>query len=277
MLHQVPVDGGELTVETHDGDTAPVLAIHGLTSNRKLWNWVAAHNFSLVTPDLRGRADSAEVTGPSSIRQHADDMVRVLDALNFDTITVAGMSMGAYVGVDLAVRYPDRVRALVLVDGGFPMAAHEAMTPEMVAEAFAPQLAVLERSWTAITYIALNAALNPLIDPEDPLTREYFSHDLSPDGHRRMSKDAVLADVSDVVSGEKRWQELTVPTWFLHAEWSTGPDTQPAYTVDQVQAFQRALPSLHEPVLINEVDHGGTVMSPAGAAVTAEVLADALK
>ena len=68
-----------------------------------------------------------------------------------------------------------------------------------------------------------------------------------------------------------------MPTWFLHAEWSTGPDTQPAYTVDQVQAFQRALPSLHEPVLINEVDHGGTVMSPAGAAVTAEVLADALK
>jgi hypothetical protein len=38
----VPVDGGDLAVEIHDGDTPPALAIHGVSGSRKLWNWVAS-------------------------------------------------------------------------------------------------------------------------------------------------------------------------------------------------------------------------------------------
>ncbi|MGZ3148199.1 alpha/beta fold hydrolase [Lentzea chajnantorensis] len=276
MLHHVPVTGGTLTVEVVDGDTAPVLAVHGLTSNRKLWSWVAAHGFTLVAPDLRGRADSVALTG-SSLRQHTDDMVRVLDALELDAVTVCGMSMGAYVGVDLAVRHPDRVRALVLVDGGLPMPAHAAMTPELIEAAFAPQLAVLDRTWTPDGYLAANAAANPLIDPADPLQRAYFAHDLSPDGHRRLDRATVLADARDTVLGTSPWRSLTVPTWFVHAGWSTGPDTPPAYSAQDAAGFRAALPVLHEPVLIPEVDHGGTVMTAAGAAVTAGVLTEALR
>ena len=89
--------------------------------------------------------------------------------------------------------------------------------------------------------------------------------------------DTLIADATDVVFSESRWRELTVPTWFAHAEWSTGPDTPPAYTVEDALRFRAALPELREPMLINEVDHGGTVMTAAGAAVTAEVLAEALK
>ncbi len=276
MLHDIPVDGGTLVVEVTDGDTTPVLAIHGLTGNRKLWSWVAAHGCTLVAPDLRGRADSASLVG-SSLRRHTDDMVRVLDALDLESVTVCGMSMGAYVGVDLAVRHPDRVRALVLVDGGLPMAAHAAMTPDVIDAAFAPQLAVLAQTWTPDSYIAANAAVNPLIDPSDPLLRAYLAHDLSADGHRRLDKDTVLADAHATVLGASPWRSLTMPTWFVHAEWSTGPDTPPAYTAEDAARFRAELPVLHEPVLINQVDHGGTVMTTAGAAVVAEVLAEALK
>jgi pimeloyl-ACP methyl ester carboxylesterase len=272
----VPVDGGDLAVEIHDGDTPPVLAVHGVSGSRKLWNWVAAHDFSLVAPDLRGRGDSFEVPG-AGIGQHADDMVRVLDALDLQAVTVCGMSMGAYVAVDLAVRHPDRVRSLVLVDGGFPMPAHAQMTEELLSAAFAPQVAARERTWTVDEYLAVQAVANPLIDATDPLVRDYFAHDLTADGHLRLPAGTLVADATDVIFGKSRWQELTVPTWFLHAEWSTGPDSPPAYTAEQAQEFRTALPVLHEPVLINEVDHGGTVMTRAGAAVTAEVLAEALK
>lgn len=272
----VPVDGGQLAVETSDGDTAPVLAIHGVSGSRKLWSWVRAHNFSLIAPDLRGRGDSATLPG-AGIKQHADDMLRVLDTLDLASVTVCGMSMGAYVAVELAVHHPDRVRALVLVDGGFPMPAHAQLTEETLAAAFAPQLAARERTWTTDEHLAVQAEASPLIDATDPLIREYFAHDLTPDGRLRLPAETLVADATDVVFGESRWQELTVPTWFAHAEWSTGPHTPPAYTVEQAEAFRAALPVLREPVLINEVDHGGTVMTPAGAAVVAEVLAQALK
>ncbi|MFD5829645.1 alpha/beta fold hydrolase [Lentzea sp. NPDC060358] len=272
---RVPVEGGDLAVEVHEGATAPVLAIHGISSSRKLWNRVAAHDLTLVTPDLRGRGDSADVPG-TTIGRHADDMVRVLDALELDAVTVAGMSMGGYVAVDLAVRYQDRVRALVLVDGGLPMAAHAQLTEEMFTAAMAPQIAARQRTWSFDEYLSMRATLNPLTDVTDPLTRECYAHDLAPDGQLRPSADTLLADARDVVFGPSRWRELAVPTWFVHAEWSTGPDSAPAYTVEQAASFAAELGVLHEPVLINEVDHGGTVMTAAGAAVTAEVLAAAL-
>ncbi len=101
----------------HTADTMPVLALHGVSSNRALWNWLRAQapEISLIAPDLRGRADSVGVGGPYSLRRHTEDMIRVLDELRIDSVAVCGMSMGGFVAVDLATGHPDRVRQLVLV------------------------------------------------------------------------------------------------------------------------------------------------------------------
>ncbi|MFK0244148.1 alpha/beta fold hydrolase [Amycolatopsis azurea] len=272
----VPVEGGDLAVETHDGDTAPVLAIHGVSGTRKLWNWVAAHNVTLITPDLRGRGDSASVPG-SSVRQHADDMLRVLDALELSSATVCGMSMGGYVAVDLAVRHPDRVSELVLVDGGLPMLLHSQLTPETVQADVDSQKPAHERTWTVDEHLAAQAKANSLIDVTDPLIREYYAADLTDDGHLRLSLETSAADATDVFFGTSRWQELTVPTWLVHAEWSIGPDSPPAYTVEDAADYQSKLTVLREPVLIKGVDHAGTVMTHPGAAIVAEVLRQAQK
>ncbi|MGO9143462.1 MAG: alpha/beta fold hydrolase, partial [Streptosporangiaceae bacterium] len=52
----VPVPGGTLAVEHIRSLSEPVLAIHGISSQRKLWNWLraAAPGISLIAPDLRG-------------------------------------------------------------------------------------------------------------------------------------------------------------------------------------------------------------------------------
>ena len=75
----VAVPGGALAVELTGSGPEPVLAIHGISSQRKLWNWLhaVAPGLALVAPDLRGRGDSAEVTGPSSVSRHAADMIAV--------------------------------------------------------------------------------------------------------------------------------------------------------------------------------------------------------
>jgi pimeloyl-ACP methyl ester carboxylesterase len=63
----VPVHGGLLTYEILAGSTEPVLAIHGVSSQRRLWNWLHAEapELTLIAPDLRGRGDSAAIAGPS--------------------------------------------------------------------------------------------------------------------------------------------------------------------------------------------------------------------
>jgi pimeloyl-ACP methyl ester carboxylesterase len=60
---KVAVPGGMLAVETFGSATEPVLAIHGISSQRRLWNWLraTAPDLSLIAPDLRGRGDSVGV------------------------------------------------------------------------------------------------------------------------------------------------------------------------------------------------------------------------
>ena len=59
-VHMVSVQGGELAVEVLEGRSEPVLAIHGISSQRRLWNWLRAEapEIALIAPDLRGRGDS---------------------------------------------------------------------------------------------------------------------------------------------------------------------------------------------------------------------------
>lgn len=275
----VAVPGGALAVELIRSATEPVLAIHGISSQRKLWNWLrtTAPQLSLIAPDLRGRGDSIGVTGESSIARHAADMVAVLDHLGIGAAHVCGMSMGGFVAVELAASYPERVRSLILVDGGFPMPAPPGLTPEALPGIFRDRLARLDREWPSVAGYArfFVATTAPLLDPADPLLLDYLAHDLS-GGRVRLSGEALIADSADIFFGTLRWQELTVATRLLAAQWSRGPGSEPAYSSAAVRAFRGELAQL---VCVRELagaDHAASIMSMAGAAAAAELITDAL-
>lgn len=277
MARLVPVSGGLLSVESLPGVSDPVLAIHGVSSNRRLWNWLRAEapQLSIVAPDLRGRGASVGVPGPSSLRQHADDLVDVLDALGIASATVLGMSMGGFVAVELAARYPSRVQSLLLVDGGLPV-ARPALTREQVRAAFAPQLGRVEQHWPNLgVYVDYFLQTAPLLDRSDPLLLDYLAHDLA-DGRIRLSPEHVVDDAVDVFTGRVPWRELTMPVQLLHAEWATGPGTEPMYSAADVAGFVAGLPLLSAE-FIPGVDHGATVMTRRGAAAVARHLLELLQ
>jgi pimeloyl-ACP methyl ester carboxylesterase len=121
----VPLADGSLrAVRWGTGDTT-VIAIHGITANALAWTTVAGalgDQLTLVAPDLRGRAGSAELPGPYGLRRHARDVVELIDFLGLERCVLVGHSMGAFVAVLTAIEYPDRVAELVLVDGGVSLA-----------------------------------------------------------------------------------------------------------------------------------------------------------
>ena len=273
----VPVRGGELSVEELPGDTAPVLALHGVSSNCRLWNWLRAEapEVSLVAPDLRGRAASFGLPGPSSLAQHVEDMVAVLDTLDLERVTLCGMSMGGFVAVALATAHPERVRDVVLVDGGLPMRS-EGLTPDAVRAAFTAQAARSQATFATVEeYAGTYLPGTPLLDRHDPLFLDFLDHDLA-DGRVRLDPEILVADAVDTLLGPSPWESLDRPTRFLYAEWSVGEGSRPAYTAEKVAEFAARLPALEHTELVPGVDHAASIMTRRGAAAVAGQLRELL-
>ena len=51
---------------------------------------------------------------------HSDDVLRLVDHLGVDTAVLVGHSMGGYVALAAAMRYPSRFPAVLLLDSGWP-------------------------------------------------------------------------------------------------------------------------------------------------------------
>ncbi len=108
---------------TTHGHGQPLLLLHagwGLGVNGFHYQEKAlAEEFRMIVPDRRGYGQSTHVVGFDADFhwQHADDMLKLLDALQIDRAFVWGHSDGAIVGAIMAITQPDRVRGLVFEGG----------------------------------------------------------------------------------------------------------------------------------------------------------------
>jgi len=119
---RVPGEVG-LAIGRAGEDPDPVVCLHGITAQHRAFSAAARHlgrARGLVGVDLRGRGDSDKPESGYGLETHASDVIRVLDHLGLENAVLLGHSMGAFVALKTALAFPDRVRALVLLDGGWP-------------------------------------------------------------------------------------------------------------------------------------------------------------
>lgn len=137
---RVPGDVGISINHAGEGPD-PVVCLHGITAQHRAFTSAARHVGpvrGLVGVDLRGRGDSDKPDSGYGLEAHAGDVIRALDHLDLRDAVLAGHSMGGFVAIKTALMFPDRVRALVLLDGGWPRAeapSQEDMTEEQQREA----------------------------------------------------------------------------------------------------------------------------------------------
>jgi lipase len=134
----------ELAIWRSGSGPDPILCLHGITAQHRAFNALARHlegSRSLVGVDLRGRGDSAKPESGYGLEAHARDVIRVLDHLGFDDAVILGHSMGGFVALKAALSHPHRVRAIVLLDGGWPRVE---VSPEEMSEEQKQEAAAIE-------------------------------------------------------------------------------------------------------------------------------------
>ena len=134
---------GELEVHYLDwgGDGDPLLALHGLASSGHWYRRVApvlSARYRVIAPDQRGHGGTTQAPNGYDWQTLSEDAVRLMDHFGISRAPVLGHSWGGHVASNLAMRFPDRVSRVVMIDGGFQDGG---LLPEPTWEAFRQRLA----------------------------------------------------------------------------------------------------------------------------------------
>lgn len=124
------------------GRGEPLLLLHGLASNARIWDLTApllARRFRVLALDQRGHGLSDKPDEGYDIQSVTGDLQAFIQALSLERPGLVGHSWGANVALQFAVDQPDATSWLVLVDGGFlEISAFPDMTWERALEMMSP-------------------------------------------------------------------------------------------------------------------------------------------
>ena len=107
------------TLVTERGDPADpsLVCAHGTLMDRTMFEPqldALSDDYHVLAYDLRARTD--RYAEPYDLYDLADDCEALLDARGIDSCTLAGMSMGGFMALRFAERYPDRLDGIVMID-----------------------------------------------------------------------------------------------------------------------------------------------------------------
>lgn len=117
------------------GDGEAIILLHGFPESRRAWRAVApelARDFFVVAPDQRGfgGSDRPEGIEAYAIEPLLADLIALADALELRRFTLVGHDWGGAVAWAAALRHPDRLARLVIVNAPHPLVFQRSLIEE---------------------------------------------------------------------------------------------------------------------------------------------------
>ena len=101
---------------TGNGKEVLVL-LHGFMENISIWSDMEPHlskNFSLLKIDLPGHGQSDIIAEVQTMELMAEEVKKVLDDQKLEKVHLLGHSMGGYISLGFAEKYPEYLKSLTL-------------------------------------------------------------------------------------------------------------------------------------------------------------------
>src|SRR5438094_10036189 len=113
-----PIDGGQLWYDDPGGDAPPVVLVHGIVGNSQGWEQqrpaFAKAGFRCITYDLRSSGRSRPAPGKEGAGTIAGDLDALASHLGLASFFLVAQAYGAFGGLEYALDFPEKLRALVV-------------------------------------------------------------------------------------------------------------------------------------------------------------------
>ncbi len=120
-MPKIKVNDINIYYETH-GDGFPLILIRGLSSDVYRWppNFIAelSKHLKIILFDNRGAGRTDKPVIEYSIEMMADDTTGLMKVLNIEKAHILGYSMGGHIAQEIALKYPEKVKKLILCSTG---------------------------------------------------------------------------------------------------------------------------------------------------------------
>jgi len=202
------VNGITVSYTDSGGDGPAVVLSHGYLMDSSMFDpqvAALAPEYRVITWDERGFGGTT-ATGPFSYWDSASDVIGLLDHLGIEQAVLGGMSQGGFLSLRAALKAPDRVRALILIDSQAGLESPEA----------APAYEQMEQAWMEhgpgpVQDIVAAIILGP---PDGPVDYQpWFAKWAAADRDELRLAFRCLMDRDDVTG---RLGEISCPVLILH-------------------------------------------------------------
>ncbi len=171
-------DGLKIQLAVWEGKGKQILCIHGITANSRFWDCLAsalAPHHRVIAMDLRGRGLSDKPPTGYSIEHHCKDILALMNDQGLQRPVLMGHSLGAFISLVFAARYPQRVDRLILVDGGGKLSETQ------MARVFAgikPSLDRLGQVFPSLEAYLAQMKQAPYLQPWNSYMETYFRYEI---------------------------------------------------------------------------------------------------
>lgn len=102
---------------TEAGQGEPLILLHGNSEDSSYFVHQIAYfqkKYRVIAVDTRGHGKSPRGAAPFTIRQFADDLCGFMEQHNIENAHILGFSDGGNIALCFALKYPERVKSLIL-------------------------------------------------------------------------------------------------------------------------------------------------------------------
>jgi pimeloyl-ACP methyl ester carboxylesterase len=176
-------------VEWGNGGAPPMVLLHGGQDHCRNWDWVAQrlrHEWHVIAPDLRGHGDSEwSATGSYTMAGYIYDLAHLVDQQRLAPVTIIAHSLGGNIALRYAGIYPEKVKALVAIEGLGP-------SPKELAERARKTIAERMRKWIDLQHNLSGRLPRRYASIEDAFRRmQAANKHLSPEQARHLTQHGV--------------------------------------------------------------------------------------